>query len=190
MTNNLTKHAQFLVFSLFLGLFFSCTKELDFDQTKDLTLEPVLTSNFVFFNAPATKFSINNTEINTVKDSVIIDFFRSDIVVNRVVKLEFVTEVTNSIDRSFNVQVDFFDANDLIRHSFAVTALGSSANLDVITTHTEVFENQSLDNLKATHKIVITTQALSGGVPLNDSTPGRIHLKSKGILYFEIDTSE
>ncbi len=189
MINNLFKYSQLVVATLFLGLFFSCTKEIDFNQAKEFTLEPQVASSLVFFNAPATKFSVNNTEINTFKDSVIIDLFSRGFVVDHVVKSEFVFEIANSINRSFNVRIDFFDDNDIIRHSFAITTSGSSANLDVITTHTEVFEGNTLNNLKATQKVVLTAQALAGGVPLNDSTPGNLILKSKGIFYFKIEAS-
>ncbi len=175
---------------LFCFFITSCTKEVDFNQAKDLTLEPVLASDLIFFNAPAANFFVDGSELSTIRDSVIIDLFNRDFVVDNVVKAEFVFETTNSINRAFSVQVDFLDDTDLLKHSFTVSTLASPTNTDVVTTHTEVFENSLLDALKVSNKIILTIQALSGGSALNDNTPGRIQLKSKGIFYLKIEESE
>ena len=174
----------------FFVISISCTKDIDFDQSKDLILEPIVASDLIFFNTPATKFHVNGVELSTVRDSVIIDLFNREFVVDNLIKAEFVFESTNLINRAFNVQVDFFDNLDLLRHSFSVTAIASPTNSNITATHTEVFENDLLDALKASNKIVLTVQALSGGSPLNDNTPGRIQLKSKGIFYLKIEDSE
>lgn len=179
-----------LVAIIFFVFTTSCTKEVDFNQAKNLVLEPIVASDLIFFNAPATKFHVNGVELSTVRDSVIIDLFNRDFVVDNLIKAEFVFETTNSINRAFNVQVDFLDSLDVLRHSFSISTLASPTNNDITVTHTEVFENASLDDLKSSNKVVLTVQALSGGSPLNDDTPGRIHLKSKGIFYLKIEVSE
>jgi len=181
MIKKLVKHIAIIV--LFCFTIVSCTKEVDFDQAKDLSLEPIVASNLVFFNAPATNFFANSSELITVRDSVIIDLFNRDFFVDNVVKAEFVFETVNSINRAFSIQVDFLDDANQQRHTFSFTSLASPTHADIITTHTEVFENNLLDDLKASNKVVLTIQALSGGSPLNNSTPGRIQLKSKGIFY-------
>lgn len=188
MIKKFLKHIA--VTGLFSVLIISCTKEVDFGQTEDLVLEPIVASDLIFFNAPATKFHVNGSELSTVKDSIIIDLFNRDFVVENLIKAEFVFETTNSINRAFNVQIDFRDDSNVLRHSFSVSPIASPTNTDLVTTHTEVFENTSLDALKASNKIVLTVQALSGGSPLDDNTPGRIQLKSKGIFYLKIEDSE
>lgn len=185
------KFLKYLAVAIFSFVFItSCTKEVDFNQINDLVLEPVVASDLIFFNAPASKFNVNGSELSTVKDSVIIDLFNRDFVVENLVKAEFVFESTNSINRAFNVKVDFKDDLNVLRHSFSVTSAASPTNSNVIVTHTEVFENASLNALKASNKVVLTIQALSGGSLLNDNTPGRIQLKSKGIFYLKIEDFE
>jgi len=173
----------YILFAFVLG---SCTKEVDFDQANDLTLNSVVASDLIFFKADASDFFVDTTALTTVKDSVIIDLFRRDFFVDYVVKATFVFEVTNSINRSCNVTVEFFDINDQKRYGFAVMAPASPNNIDIVTTHTEVFESSSLNALKATNKVVLTMQVLAGGDPLNNNTPGRIELKSKGVFYATI----
>ncbi|WP_459641129.1 hypothetical protein [Flavobacterium sp. CGRL2] len=36
-------------------LFFSCSSDLDFDQVKDLKLEPVFVANLAYFDIPANQ---------------------------------------------------------------------------------------------------------------------------------------
>ncbi|MCF7569554.1 hypothetical protein L3X37_14490 [Sabulilitoribacter arenilitoris] len=188
MIKKFLKHL--LVAVIFFVFTNSCTKEVDFNQAKDLVLEPIVASDLIFFKAPAIKFNVNGVELSTVRDSVIIDLFNRDFVVENLVKAEFVFETKNSINRAFNVQVDFLDSFDALRHSFSISTLASPTNNDITVMHTEVFENASLDDLKSSNKVVLTVQALSSGALLNDNTQGRIQLKSKGIFYLKIEVSE
>ena len=169
---------------------FSCTKEVDFKQADNLVLEPVAALDLIFFDAPSSSFFVGGTELTTVRDSVIIDLFGRNFVVDNLVKAEFVFQTTNSINKAFNVQVDFFDSDDRLQHAFAVIAPASPTNTDLVNTHTEVFETNILDALKASNKIELTITALPGGSPLNDDTPGSIQLKSKGFFYFNIESAE
>ncbi len=171
-------------------LFFSCTKEVDFNQIDDLSLKPVVALDLIFFNASATDFYVDGSEISTVRDSVIIDLFNRDFVVDNLVKAEFVFETTNSINRAFSVQIDFLDSANQLKHTFTVTAPATPTNIDIVTTHTEVFESDLLNALKASNKIELTIQALSGGSPLSYDTPGSIQLKSKGVFYLNIENTE
>ena len=175
---------------LLIFIMSSCTEEVDFNQIDDLSLKPVFASDLIFFNAPATKFYVNGSELETVRDTVVIDLFNRDFVVENLVKAEFVFETTNSINRAFSVKVEFLDASDQLKHSFTVTTPASPSNTDIVSTHTEVFENGLLNALKASNKVVLTIQALSGGSPLTDNTPGRIKLKSKGVFYLKVEKSE
>ncbi len=188
MIKDILKHLVVVILCCFFMC--SCTKDVDFNQAKDLTLEPIIASDLIFFDTPASSFFVDGTELNTIRDSVIIDLFSRDFVVDNLVKADFVFETTNSINRAFSVQIDFLDATDLQQHSFTVSALASPTNTDVVTLHTEIFEGNLLNALKATNKVVLTIQALSGGSSLNDTTPGRIQLKSKGIFYLKIEGSE
>lgn len=188
MKTNFLKYSIVVILLSFMAA--SCAKEVDFNQIDDLSLTPVFTSGIIFFKSPASNFYVNGVELVTVKDSVIFDLFNRDFVLDNLVKAELVFETTNSINKSFNLQVDFLDRANHHKHSFAVISPASTTSQDIITTHTEVFENGLLDALKTTNKVVLTIQALTGGLPLNNNTPGSIQLKSKGIFYLKIETSE
>ncbi len=175
---------------MLLVLFSSCVKEVDFEQVKELTISPIFESSLIYFDAPATKFFLNGSEISTTRDTVEIDLFSRGFVVNNLIKAEFLFQATNSINRSFRVQVDFLSESNQQKHSFAVQANASPTNSDIIVKHTEVFEGSSLTALKESKKVVLSITALPGGTPLNTNTPGRINLQSKGAFYFKIKDDE
>lgn len=55
--------SQFIVL-LFSVLFsFSCSSDLDFNQTKNLRLEPAYVANLVYFDIPANEFVTNRIEM-------------------------------------------------------------------------------------------------------------------------------
>jgi len=185
MINNFIKYAFIVMLSTIT--IFSCTKEIDFNQINDVSLKPVVALNLIFFNALASDFFIDRIEQSTIKDTVVIDLFNRGFIIDNLVKAELVFETTNSIDKSFNIKVDFLDTSNRLKHTFTLTAPASPLNTDIITSHIEVFENTSLDALKVSNKIELTLQALSGGMPLNNDTPGVITLKSKGVFFLNIE---
>ncbi len=173
---------MFVLLVLNLG-FLGCTKDVDFNQANDFEVSPVLESSLIYFDAPAADFFVGGSEVATVQDFVDIAIFNNDFVNNNLIKTEFVLETTNSINRAYNLRIDFLDSANQLQHSFITSAPASSTNKDVISSHTEVFEGSSLDALKQTTKLVFTLTMLAGA-PINNNALGSIHLESKGVFYF------
>jgi hypothetical protein len=163
--------------------FIGCTKDLDFNQANDFEVSPALESSLIFFDAPASDFFIDGNEVTTVQDFVDIDIFNSTFINDHLIKAEFVLEAINSVNRAYSLRIDFLNGLDQLQHTFSVMAPASPASNDVLILHTEVFEGASLGALKNTSKLVFTLTMLPGP-PINDNTLGRIHLESKGVLYF------
>ncbi|WP_338356677.1 hypothetical protein [Yeosuana marina] len=164
----------------------SCTKDVDFNQFNDLQLTPVFESSLVYIDEPANKFLVNGNETSYLQDSVNIDFFNDSFVVDHLVKAEFLLETTNSINRRFMVEVDMFDDSNQLQHRFSFSSSESPDHSPLVTEHLEVFENDALDALKNTTKLVFTLYILPGE-PINETTLGRITLKSKGSFYLKIE---
>ncbi|NCO63193.1 MAG: hypothetical protein GW839_05600 [Flavobacteriales bacterium] len=177
---------KYLIITLIIVLVStSCTKEVDFNQVNNIQLTPVIESSLVFINEPANRFLVNGTEISGLQDSANIDVFNDEFVIDYLEKAEFLFQTTNSINRGFQVQVDMLDDFNQIRHTFSFSSVASPDNSDVVNEHIEVFEGNFLTALKNTTKLVFTLNILSGE-PINQSTPGRIILKSKGTFYLNI----
>lgn len=177
------------IITVFVGLLFlnACTKDVDFNQADDLELNPVLQSSIIYFDSPASQF-YNNAEITVSQDFVLVDIFNNSLTVDYLTKAEFTFESTNSINREFQLQMDFVDRNDNTQYSVILLAPQSPDNTEIVTEQVVVFEDNSLLALKSTVKIVFTITLLSGD-PINQNTPGDIQLKSKGLFYFTINNT-
>ncbi|EDP71495.1 hypothetical protein FBALC1_03387 [Flavobacteriales bacterium ALC-1] len=168
----------------------SCVKDVDFDQAENFSLTPVLASSILFTEVEASSFFENDMELESVRDSVAnIEIFEDQFVKDNLIKAELVFQATNTIDRTFNLQVDFFNDADELQHTLSFDAIESNSGNPVVTDYTEVFEDDSLDALKLITKMVITLTLYpsSDGSTLNENSSGNISLKSKGIFYFNID---
>lgn len=167
---------------------FSCTKEVDFDQADDFEISPAIESDLIFFDEPANSFFLNGSELNTINDFVLADFFKNQFIVDNLIKSEFIFETTNSINRGFQVRVDFINDAEELLHTFTFSTLPSTDNSDLLSNHVEVFEGDTLIALKNTSKLVFTLSVLPGE-PINQTTLGRIKLRSKAVFYFKIGDS-
>ncbi len=160
----------------------SCTKPIDFDQANDFETTPVIESSFVFFNETARDFFDFGTFLSA-EDFILIDFFGNDFIEENLLRADLDIEVTNSINRGFEIQVDFLDAADQLQHTFTIEIEPSVDNDNLITTHTEEFVDSQLDALKRTRRIVFSISILPG-VPIDASTIGSLQLQSKVLFYF------
>ncbi len=170
---------------LFSG-FFSCTKEVDFDQAEDLEISPVLETSLVFFDETVNSFLVNNLPVFTIEDAFDLDIFKNDFVVDNLIKAEFEFEGVNSIVRAFEIDVAFLDEADVELHSFTFTMQESTDGSDVPSEHIEVFENDKLTNLTSTTRITFALRMLPG-TGVDQTTPGRLQLKSKAVFYLNIE---
>lgn len=185
MVKELLKRVCFIFF--YAVLICSCVEDIDFDQTKDLEITPVLESSLIFFDESANSFLDNGSAIGFIQDSVVVDFFNDEFIVDNLVKAEFEFETMNSINRDFELQVDFFDANEL-QHTFTVFQEASPNSNEISSSYIETFEDDTLEALKKTTLLVFTLRMLPGPA-INENTLGRIQLKSLVAFYFKIENS-
>lgn len=178
---------KYSFFVITIGLFlFSCTKEIDFKQADDFKISPVMESSLIFFDEPASRFFVNNTQTISIVDSIEIALFNNKFIVDNLIKADFVFEATNSINKTFQVRVDLINDTGQQLHTFTILALPSTDGSDVVSDHVEEFEGDTLVALKSTTKLVFTLSLLAGG-SIDPTTPGRIKLRSKAIFYLNID---
>lgn len=174
---------------LLLFLLTACVKDVDFEQAEDISIAPILESSLIFFDFPASEFSEpTGTAIVVVGDELELDVFTDEFLRDNLIKAEFFFEVTHSIDRNFRADIIMYDANDQITYSFAVDIMPDGNN-EVVTTHTEVFEDALLEQLKNTVRLelVLSMFPSSSGIPLDENSIGNIKMRSKATLFFQID---
>jgi hypothetical protein len=173
-----------------LGACFSCIKDTDFEQSDTLTITPILEVNLVKVQEKATSFvDSSGTELPFISDQVVFDVFNSGFVEN-LTKAELVFGITNSINKAFQIQIDFYDSTDMLQHTFSIDIDNSPTNTPLFTEHIEVFENMNLLALKSTSKLAITISLISNPTSsvLTSGSAGSILLASKGIFYLKISS--
>lgn len=171
---------------IFLILFFSsCSSDLDFDQVKDLKLEPVFVANLAYFDIQASQL-IDDGGDHLVYDVRGFDIFKEKFFNDHLKKAAFDFEIENNIDRTFEVNLLLMSADDTVleRLSYIVPAYNGSPN--IIKYPTEVFVDERLDLLKQTVKIGFIVLVQSG-TPLNEGSVGNLKLRSSATAYLEIE---
>ncbi|WP_264536753.1 hypothetical protein [Flavobacterium sp. N1736] len=167
------------------SLFFSCSSDLDFDQVKDLKLEPVFVANLAYFDLPANKI-IDNGEGQIAFDVDGFDVLKNKFFNKHLKKAEFNFEIENTINRAFSVAIILLnDSNEILDTStFQIPAYTGGSN--IIKYPPEVFENQRLDILKQATKIGFIVR-IASGPPLNQNSVGNLKLHSSATVYMEIE---
>lgn len=174
---------------LVLGICFSCVKDTDFDQDTSLIITPIMEVNLVGAQETASSFvASSDTELPSISDEVVFDVFNSGFAVDNLIKAELVFGITNSINKAFQIKIDFYDNTDMLQHTFTIDIENSPTNTPLFTEHTEVFENMNLLALKSTRKLNITISLISNSTTsiLTPDSEGNILLVSKGIFYLNI----
>lgn len=177
---------------LLLFMIASCVEDVDFDQAEDFVIFPVLESSLIFFNFPASEFQEpTGTAIVTVGDDLELDVFNDEFLRDNLIKAEFFFEITNSIDRNFRATIIMYDETDQITYNFDIDVTPDGSN-EVITAHTEVFEDALLDQLKNTVRLELVLNMFPSptGIPLNQNSLGNIKMRSKATLFFQIDSED
>ena len=170
---------------LYLAIFsFSCSSDLDFNQTKNLRLEPTYVANLVYFDIPASEFVTNGIETPQFIDRSTVDIFNNTFFVNDLIKTDLDFEINNTIARTYTLDVKLFNAigSQLDNISIAVPAYYGATN---VVTQKEVFQGARLTTLKNTTRIQMTLR-MAAGTALTESTTGTIKMRSGITAYFVI----
>tara|TARA_Y100000385_G_C12863765_1_gene538458 strand:- start:136 stop:708 length:573 start_codon:yes stop_codon:yes gene_type:complete len=181
----------FALLIIVLGVCFSCVKDTDFEQYDTITITPIMEVNLVKVQEPSDSFlDTSGAELPFISDQVVFDVFNSGFVVDNLTKAELVFGITNSINKAFQIKIDFYDNADELQHTFSIDIDNSPTNTPLFTEHIEVFENMNLTALKSTRKLNITISLISNSTSsvLTSDSEGSILLASKGIFYLNISS--
>ena len=139
----------------------SCTDNLNFDEI-NLNVDPILTAPLIYFELNQDDFynSTTATEIPLITDTSDFRVFKSSAIRNDVFKVVFDFEIENRFDRSFEVNIVFFDGNDNITRTIPSFNIGAQ-DLNYVA-------SDSID--VAASSIFLTSRKVSVEVKLNPSS--------------------
>ncbi|MBS7255915.1 hypothetical protein [Flavobacterium branchiicola] len=166
-------------------LFLSCSSNLDFDQVKDLKLEPVLVANLAYFDVDAKEL-VNDGGNQIAFDIRDFDIFKDKFFNEHLKKAAFDVQIDNTIERAFAVNLLLINAKDEIVETLSYRVPAYKGTPNTTKYPTEVFENQRLDLLKQTVKIAFVV-LITAGPPLTEQSLGKLNLKSSATVYMEIE---
>ena len=149
------------------------------------TINRAYSVDLVFFDILVNGFVTNGVEQNLIFDTADVDVFKDNFFRDNLKKVEFLFEMENTINRAYLVNLVFLDNNNQSLHTIQLT-IPAYAGVENKVTKTETFENAQLDLLKRTTKIAFTLTMLSG-TPLNQSSPGRLKLRSGITAYLVVE---
>lgn len=174
---------KFFGLFLLLALFISCSSDLDFEQTQDLKLSPIMTGNFASFDIKATQFVSSGVEQSSVSAEILFDIVKYESSTKFLNRADFYLEFTNTINRAYSISVNFLDINNAIVHSFLVPIPAYSGS-PIVVKRDEIFENTKLDLFRKAHKVSFEVKMSPLGIPLTNSSLGSIKMRSSATVYF------
>ncbi len=166
-------------------LFFSCSSDLNFDQAKDLKLEPVYVANLAYFDLPANQIIADGTPQEVEVDEQEFDAFRDKFFRDNLVKAVLDFELDNTIARAFTIEIVLKNSSNQDLDVITINSPAYSGTTN-ITKQSEIFEGQKLALLKQTTKIAFRVQ-LASGPPLGQNSKGNLKLRSSATVYMLIE---
>ena len=107
------------IFLIFIFIFSSCIKHVDFEQIDDFSTQPVFKTSLAYFTLNQITFfdRVNSLEIITPinKTSSFLSL-NSSFVRENLIEVELEFEVNNYFDRDFIVNFEFLDDNNVVTH--------------------------------------------------------------------------
>lgn len=177
-----SSYFTFIYISTLALFFFSCSSNLDFNQVQDAKLEPIVLGNLAYFDVQANQFVTNGNEMPVSGVVMNFDIFRDSYFNNALIKAEFFFEVNNTINRAFILKTILLDSNDLPLYTISIN-VPAYTGVENLITKKVVFENATLDILKATKKLAFVIQLPPGSPALSETSLGSIKLRSSATAY-------
>jgi len=176
---------RFLYIIVLLIFSFSCSSDLDFNQVADLKLEPIYVANLSYFDIPAKDFVDNGEEQTVSFDAQDFHVFRDNFFRKNLKKVDFIFEITNSINRAYSFDIIFLDKNFDPIYTIPFTIPASNGSPSPIK-KTEVFEGATLDVLKTSEVMAFVLQ-MDAGPALSENSEGSLKLISKATVYLVVE---
>lgn len=176
------KHLNKIILITFLGIFFSCSSNLDLDQVQDLETTPVFNIPLGFFSISFQGF-INTLDEPIVSVSEIIEYriFDFSLLRDNLVRQDYDIEINNSFKRAFVITIGFLDENDsqtFPSSSFRINANQQNFKEKIVIENTDTTNS----NVKNTNKLSLTIRLEDTSMSLGISN-GALNFKSSTTLY-------
>lgn len=168
---------------IFVLGFSSCVKDVDLDQTGDISLKPRIQADLLIFTVEPVDFDDVHTGHfkSVIRDTVRLEFLDDDYIQKDLDQVEFSFRYTNTFPQEFTSKVSFLSENNRKQHDVDLTIHGGSPGSPSVTEHIELIENDRIHVIKRSIKMVVEIEAL----PNHLEFKGDLSFASKGLFSFE-----
>ena len=171
-----------LLFFVFM-LLQSCTKDVDFNQIDDASIQTSYKATLVYFDLEPIKFLDSfNQEIGWTSDKVAAEI--NDASRGYLEKIEFTVVTKNTFNRDFSININFFNQNGELIYILK-PIISIPANSDETTLIIEI-PPSDIDVIYQTYYFGfgILMSGSGGGTVLSQTDDYRLNLKSSVELFF------
>ncbi|MCF6351343.1 MAG: hypothetical protein L3J23_10010 [Flavobacteriaceae bacterium] len=163
----------------------SCVSDVDFNQVDDISIQPIVKSSILYFNATTNDFidPITNDPITFISDTTDMRLFDSSLAQEDVTKIVLKFNIENTFNKNFNLEYIFFnEANEVI------TSIPFNIINNNILEQEISYENGDLQNLLSAKKIAVIATI---EVNQDSTTPSMfLNFQSAADSYFNIVVNE
>jgi len=171
-----------LLFSLIIIGAISCVKDVDLDQTDEISLQPKVQVDLLIFDVNEVDFiDPETTALRTViKDTVRLEFLDDSYIQDDLNKVEFSFKYTNTFPQDFNTTIYLLSENDRTQRKIDLIVKGGSSTSPEITEIIDFVDTAEIDMIKRSIKMVVEVAV----VPNTEPFVGELKFQSKGLFYF------
>jgi len=172
-----------IILLLFSLAIVSCVKGVDLDQTEEIALTPDLQVSLLTFDVTDVDFKDKDTGQFTpiIRDTVRLEFLDDSYIQDDLNTVEFSFKYTNSFPQAFRNKISFLSVNDRVQHSVSFNIAEGNKNNPAVTDWVEFIENDRIDVIKRSIKMVVEIEVLPNSNPFE----GELKFESKGLFSFE-----
>ncbi|MBT8319299.1 MAG: hypothetical protein KJP01_04140 [Gramella sp.] len=174
--------------TFFLGfcicvVFTSCFKDVDFSKAQDISLEPDLEVDLLYYQLNENDYIDSNSGIYNpvIRDTVRLEFLDDDYIQDGLVYTALRFRHENQFPNQIVSKIRFLRENG--REEFKVVytvPAGANASAAVIDT-TRILQGRDIEKIRRSIQMVVEHEVVGGDENLN----GELMFKSKGLFRFE-----
>ena len=174
-------------FGIFLVFLFisACSSKLDFDQAKQLNIQPVFEGDILYFDLHDINLTDQSGNFrNIIRDTVDFGIFEDGKVRDGFVKADIEVAYNNTFSRHFATTYYFIDENEqpVASGQFDIAAADSS-NPEITGNIIFTFDKTANPNFVNFRKIVLEIMVSPNTLPIEDKT---LHVQTKGTFHTNI----
>ncbi len=180
-------HLKLLKISFFLGLFCllfnSCFKDVEFEQSQNIILQPDIETSLLFYQLNENDFINSETDQFTpiIRDTVRLEFLDDDYVQDGLKYAEFRFRHENSFPNEIKSKIKFLGESG--RSQFSVNydiPSGSETSSSVVDT-IHIIQGSDIGKVKRSIQMVVELQLIGDG----NNLKGGLDFLSSGLFKFE-----